>query len=388
MSADVYGNPQRNEHSLVTLNYPESANQELQQLQQPSEIVASRQTEPARGRPQPVQGQTSQPQGLPAHQITQNGPSAQQNPGQGPAEVPQVTPQGPHDQQMPQQGPLTQQMPQPGPAAGAVATPPNNNGTFIDLSGSSMSVKGGFSHADTTPEMMGSIFDPVAAHIPIKIKEKIWKGEFISLSILLKSARDLANDSSMDGEFVMRGGVLTLVNKKPEQIYNINTWTSAFIIFMSIVLEKRPNKAQELLKYMQSVRFAASRCGNNNWVQYDEQYRLKKGNYPDSSWGIIDQELWVLFVATDRSNPDVAASVSRQVDQPTSTYNANHQSQQSNFRPPQGNTFRTTEASRQDNKCFKFNSGNYCRFGRSCRFEHKCSKCNGGHPATKCKKRF
>lgn len=297
--------------------------------------------------------------------------------------------QGPAAQVMPQNVPAPQAMDQQALGAGVVAHPPNINGTFNDMSGcteSSVALTGGFSHVEAQPEKLGSIFDPVAAHIPQKIKEKIWKGEFISLSILLKSARDLANESSMDGEFVMRGGVLTLVNKKPDQINNIHVWTSAFIIFMSIVLEKRPNKAQEMLKYMQSVRFAASKCNSNNWVQYDEQYRLKKGNYPESSWGLIDQELWVLFVATGHTIPSTISTV-KPTDQ-TLSNSQHYQTQQSNFRPSQSTYFRSGETAKQDNKCFKFNSGNYCRFGKSCRFEHKCSKCNGGHPASKCRKRF
>lgn len=68
---------------------------------------------------------------------------------------------------------------------------------------------------------------------------------------------------------------------------------------MSILIEKWPMKAQQFLKYMQSIRFAASKFVNSGWVQYDEQYRLKKARYPESSWGIIDQELWVLLVATE-----------------------------------------------------------------------------------------
>jgi len=53
--------------------------------------------------------------------------------------------------------------------------------------------------------LIGSIFDPVSAHIPLRIKEKIWKGEFIQLSILLKFARDLVQYSVLDGEFVLKG---------------------------------------------------------------------------------------------------------------------------------------------------------------------------------------
>ncbi|VDI17586.1 Hypothetical predicted protein [Mytilus galloprovincialis] len=116
------------------------------------------------------------------------------------------------------------------------------------------------------PETIPSIFDPIGAHIPLKIKEKIRRGEFIDLGLLLKSAADLGSDSTLDGDFVLKGGALTVVNKKPDSLNNIEIWTSAFMIYMAILLEKWPMKAQEYLKYMQSIRLASSRGTNNGWA--------------------------------------------------------------------------------------------------------------------------
>ena len=42
----------------------------------------------------------------------------------------------------------------------------------------------------------------------------------------------------------------------------------------------------------------ASMCQNNGWLVYDEQYKLNKTPFPSSSCGIIDQELWILCVAS------------------------------------------------------------------------------------------
>jgi hypothetical protein len=39
---------------------------------------------------------------------------------------------------------------------------------------------------------------------------------------------------------------------------------------------------------------------NGGWVQYDEQFRLRKARYPTSSWGVVDMELWLLCVATPK----------------------------------------------------------------------------------------
>jgi hypothetical protein len=67
---------------------------------------------------------------------------------------------------------------------------------------------------------------------------------------------------------------------------------------MDILLEKWPFRAREYLIYVQNIRLAASSCQNNGWLVYDEQYRLKKARFPFSSWGVIDQELWILCVTT------------------------------------------------------------------------------------------
>ncbi|CAG2254710.1 unnamed protein product [Mytilus edulis] len=169
------------------------------------------------------------------------------------------------------------------------------------------------------PESIPSIFDPIGAHIPLKIKEKIWRGEFIHLGLLLKSAAVLGSDSTLDGDFVLKGGALTVVNKKPDSLNNIEIWTSVFMIYMAILLEKWPMKAQEYLKYMQSIRLASSRGTNNGWAVYDDHYRLKKEHFPSSSWGVIDKELWVLCVVTGNVNQSSSVVMSNNF-HPSSNY--------------------------------------------------------------------
>jgi hypothetical protein len=140
----------------------------------------------------------------------------------------------------------------------------------------------------------------------LKIKENIWRGEYIHFGLLLKSAKELATESYLDGDFVLKGGTLIVVNKKPGSINSIHSWSTAFMIFMDIMLGKWPFKAQEYLKYMQCIRLAASKGYNNGWIAYDEQYRLKKTRLPFSSWALIDQELWVLYVVTNSVNHPTA----------------------------------------------------------------------------------
>ena len=55
------------------------------------------------------------------------------------------------------------------------------------------------SQISSTPNYTTSVFDPISEHIPQNIKEKIWAGEYVDLSLLLKSAKDLFSESHLTG---------------------------------------------------------------------------------------------------------------------------------------------------------------------------------------------
>jgi hypothetical protein len=185
-------------------------------------------------------------------------------------------------------------------------------------------------------------------------------------SLLLKSAKELVYDPQFNGELAVKEGQLTVVQQKPFSIKNIHAWTSAFMIYMGIMLEKWPNKGQEYLKYMCNVRFAADRGSGTGWVLCDEQYRLRKVRYLFSSWGELDMVLWFLYVTTqDKTcpNPNTNSSDGNPSFQRKAPFSAGN-------RGPQ--------------KVRGFNKGN-CQFGKTCRFADKCSNCLGPHPLFSCR---
>jgi len=55
---------------------------------------------------------------------------------------------------------------------------------------------------------MPSICDPISSHNPLKVKEKAWKGDFIDFHLLLKSARELANEQGIEGDLAVKEGSL------------------------------------------------------------------------------------------------------------------------------------------------------------------------------------
>ena len=69
-----------------------------------------------------------------------------------------------------------------------------SQGTNLEFSGDSRGLMGmGVVHESQMPTFTPSFTDSISAHIPLRIKEKIWAGEYIDLYVLLKSVRELAN---------------------------------------------------------------------------------------------------------------------------------------------------------------------------------------------------
>lgn len=234
-------------------------------------------------------------------------------------------------------------------------------------------------------EAVESVFDPISTNVPLKLKEKIWNGEFVDISLMLKSNHSLNQESNLDGDLVVKGGVLSVVTKRPNSIRSIQVWTSAFMVYASVMLEKWPNKGSEFLKYMHIIRLAASRGCNQGWISYDEQFRLKKSRAPVTSWGLIDNELWMLYVTTPNNGTGQGQFWSTH----RSTENLGQNSGDvSTF--SHNNAYKNmskvenTSSIQKFAFCRYFNRALTCTFGRFCKFTHKCQKCRGNHPAVKC----
>ncbi|XP_056020808.1 uncharacterized protein LOC130054574 [Ostrea edulis] len=212
--------------------------------------------------------------------------------------------------------------------------------------------------ADFTPVPELSYFDNVGQHIPLKLKQKIWDGQFVDLGLLLKSAKEIDYSLGGQGEIKIRDGKFCVVRSNDSSYLTIDKWTNAFMIYMSVMLEKYRARAQEFLKYMRDIRLAATR--SQGWYKYDEQYRLRKASNPESSWGIISQEFWLLYVTGQ------------------SSFHSQTQFSNNKQFSSQSSTSAVTQY------CYHFNQGKKCNFFPKCRFKHICRRCGGKHPANNC----
>lgn len=203
---------------------------------------------------------------------------------------------------------------------------------------------------------------PLGRFVPLPIKEKIWKGEFVELDLLLTADDSDWNKTPMS--FVQIGQTVCLkpASSRSKLITNIDRWLSAFFVYMSIFLQKFPGRAIELIKYADLIRKLARRFQGLGWAYYDREFRLGQALEPSRSWAMYDSDLFLEKMSMPSFN-------SRQV-----PFRGQNQFVQAASVPN----------SSARGVCYAFNRGNCSRQG--CRFWHRCSKCSSdAHNAKACR---
>ena len=168
--------------------------------------------------------------------------------------------------------------------------------------------------------------------------------------MLLKGSSEL-NDFCYGGAIYtdpVTGQLQTKPSNGKEKIKNIEQFTDAFMIFMSIYLKRFPNDAIPMLQYIKILRTAAYTSPGNGWINYDEQFRLRKAINPNAPWGELKSALWLTTVGSGSYNYHNSNNYNTGVQQNT---------QQQKIQLP----------------CFDYNSGQ-CSW-RNCKYLHVCALC-------------
>jgi hypothetical protein len=200
-------------------------------------------------------------------------------------------------------------------------------------------------------------------HLPMAIKQKIWELKYVDFYTLLpiEMRKDEGfGDPLADKKYDLvaeKEGTITIKSRIPTtHAINLNQWLTAYEIFSTIVLEKLPQKAPELIKYQSIIRDAAYLYSGFAWRIYDIKFRQKHAADTQRSWAIPDTILW-LRSFTGMAKPAPYASQTQQAPRPTGK-----------------------------GICISYNKDGVCKFGARCRYSHKCanSKCGLDHPLCKC----
>ena len=160
-------------------------------------------------------------------------------------------------------------------------------------------------------------------------------------------------------EVSLNGTTLKTTQPKTKKtITTIEEWSTAFSSYMAIIIEKFPERAQELIPYFMTIRYAANNTTGLAWVVYDNQFRTQAANNRNLNWGHIDMQLWVKIFCVAPSRLREEYSIFEHGPQPKGTRGAG--------------------------MCFQFNrAGVICKW-QDCPYQHKCNNCFGNHPGFKC----
>ena len=274
----------------------------------------------------------------------------------------------------------------------------STQGQFISIPAQSLA---GLGPNQQTAAAFNSPLSPRSEHlgvaVPQNIKERIWKGEFVEFGVLLpgnsSSTASMAMGSNDQGEsdltFFQKGQQIVLRPATPKRnIWSIEKWTDAFLVFASIYVQAKPQLCQDLLKYCSIIRSAATSYVGLGWRDYDTEFRRRKQNASDKSWADIDGELWLMKVVGGGQLRS-GLSVPGQRSPPW-------QRQQSGFKrgglvnKPGGATYVNTSMTRPPSTargqglCWELNYKGACA-RPVCTFSHACSYCGiMGHGKVLC----
>ncbi|XP_078503724.1 uncharacterized protein LOC144762415 [Lissotriton helveticus] len=134
----------------------------------------------------------------------------------------------------------------------------------------------------------------LAWHIPVEVKERVWKREFIDIFTLLEHRNrgtDTFKGAEQDKESKYRKRV------RPKE--NIVNWLDAFALLAAIILEKYPDQGLPLFRYNQAIQERFRRFGGKCWLLYDLDFRERMEGTPGMSWDQREADGWMEHMGSD-----------------------------------------------------------------------------------------
>ncbi|KAJ1107033.1 hypothetical protein NDU88_004430 [Pleurodeles waltl] len=127
----------------------------------------------------------------------------------------------------------------------------------------------------------------LAAHVASEIKDKMWKGDFVDIFSLVRAKRREIESKAKDA----KASSFTVKKTKIEE--NITNWLFGFNVFMSVMLEKKPEIGTSMIFYANKILKAHHMYGGNAWLEYDRDFRWAKVEDPAIGWDQTEVNLWL-----------------------------------------------------------------------------------------------
>ncbi|XP_069097417.1 uncharacterized protein [Pleurodeles waltl] len=189
----------------------------------------------------------------------------------------------------------------------------------------------------------------LAAHVDSEIKDKIWKGDFVDIFSLVRAKRREVESKDRDSK------ASSLTDKKTKIEENITNWLFGFNMFMSVMLEKKPEIGMSMICYANKILKAHHMYGGKAWLEYDRDFRWAKIEDPAIGWDQTEVNVWLECVSN---------------------------------KLPSKEPFRASYSNDKKGSCWAFNRKVCSHPPGTCKFRHSCAFCgHPSHPEFKCLKK-
>ena len=209
-------------------------------------------------------------------------------------------------------------------------------------------------------------FNPISATISaatmdVKIKRKIWLGQYIDLGCLAPPSDIKPKEQ--------QNLLLSLTNSKPRfrPPFSIDEWRRWFCIYATIYTTRYYKSAPQLFEYINRIYGLQAKSPNTYiWRLYDEEFRKRKAADPSLDWHEINEKC---LRAVEEQH--MVWLQKKQNFNNNSSSGSNDKKSSSNL--PKNGT------------CNFWNKNDNCRSRPgSCKYKHVCTWCKGDHRAPHC----
>ncbi|KAJ1089628.1 hypothetical protein NDU88_002777 [Pleurodeles waltl] len=137
-------------------------------------------------------------------------------------------------------------------------------------------------------------------HVPMEIKEKIWKGTYIGI-FDLQVDRPERDEVKRCTECALSRECGHAPHKRKVK-EPLNNWVKAFSIYQSITAEHFNDQGAKLACYQNRIVGARDKYGGTAWMDYDRAFRRIKVNKQGLGWDQIDIIAWLWFTNRPHGN--------------------------------------------------------------------------------------
>lgn len=237
---------------------------------------------------------------------------------------------------------------------------------------------------------------PILPPAPVKIQEKIQKGEYIDFSTLSPKSMFGAPEPQSQTVTIQLNSSGDNFSIQPQatgkKITSFSAWMEAWNVYMAYRISFNPSCAPYLVAYQRIITSASIKHPLHAWLSYDIKFRTKAASDPSLQWDVRDIDLWLEHFPGTGAQPNrwPCSHCGSTAHYPSNCpFRSSPANAQGGGAPtPYGGGQSAPAVTQQrptstpPNTCRDYNR-NSC-YRTNCRFLHRCEHCGGTHQGKSC----